>query len=314
MVTDEVAAAGMQIRERLSHSDYVELTVHFRCNLACRHCMILDSMHWLKPADEAEFAALLQENIREKRWKGLILTGSEVTLRSDLPELARRARESGFQHVRIQTHGMRMADPACCHRLIDAGIDEFFISLTADSAELHDRITEVPGSFEKTLQGLRNLDQIDGVRLMTNTVITRLSYQSLPGVVRLLKDLKQLVEMDFWNYWPMHEQGDAELLVPHLDVQPFLREAIQLARSFGRYVEVKNFPHCLLGTEADALRNDQPELRIDPEFWNEFNRNGFHQCVYRDVCGSQQCLGLNTAYTNCFGWHEDLLRPLPRTV
>jgi hypothetical protein len=43
--------------------------------------------------------------------------------------------------------------------LVDAGIDEFFISLTADSAELHDSITEVPGSFDKTLLAIRNLGQ-----------------------------------------------------------------------------------------------------------------------------------------------------------
>jgi MoaA/NifB/PqqE/SkfB family radical SAM enzyme len=293
--------------------DYVEQTVHFRCNLACKHCMILESMHWLKPADEAEFEALLDENRRQHKWQGLILTGSEVTLRKDLPDLASRATAAGFQHVRIQTHGMRLASPQYCQQLVDAGIDEFFISLTADSPETHDLITEVPGSFEKTVQGLQNLQQFDHVRVMTNTVVTRLSYQSLVGVVELLKPLRNLVEMDFWCYWPMAEEGDAELLVSHLDVAPHLRRAIRLARSYGRWVEVKNFPHCLLGSESDALRNDQPELRIDPRFWNEFNRNGFHQCAYRDVCGSQQCLGLNTAYVNQFGWHEDGLSPMPRT-
>ena len=93
-----------------NHADYVEMTVHFRCNLKCRHCMILDSMHWLNPADDAEFDALLAENRAEQKWTGLILTGSEVTLRPDLPDLARRARQAGFEHVRIQTHGMRMAE------------------------------------------------------------------------------------------------------------------------------------------------------------------------------------------------------------
>jgi MoaA/NifB/PqqE/SkfB family radical SAM enzyme len=197
---------------------------------------------------------------------------------------------------------------------MSAGVDEFFVSITADTSELHDQITEVPGSFQKTLHGLLNLSDQPGIVLLTNTVITRLSYQSLPGVVELLKDIPNLVEMDFWNYWPMTEQGDPNLLVSHLQSQPFLRRAIRLARAYGRKVEVKNFPHCLLGTEADVLVNDQPELRIDPRFWNEFNRNGFHQCAFRDVCGSKQCLGLNAAYVNQFGWHEDALRPLPRSA
>ena len=30
-------------------SDYVEVTVHFKCNLACTHCMIEGTMDWLRP-------------------------------------------------------------------------------------------------------------------------------------------------------------------------------------------------------------------------------------------------------------------------
>jgi len=295
-----------------NHIDYVEMTVHFRCNLKCRHCMILETMDWLTPADESEFSALLDENRREQKWKGLILTGSEVTLRADLPMMAERARDAGFQHVRIQTHGMRLADVGYCRTLIDAGIDEFFVSLTADNAETHDFITEVPGSFNRTLQGIHNLANFTDVKQLTNTVVTRLSYQTLPNVVELLKDIPNLVEMDFWSYWPMQEEGDPKLLVSHLEVRPFLRKAIQLARAFGRQVEIKNFPHCLLGSDADALLNEQPELRIDPRFWDEFNRNGFHQCAFRDICGSKQCLGLNAAYVKQYGWHEDELKPIPR--
>ena len=291
--------------------DYVELTVHFRCNLECQHCMILESMHWLEPADEAAFQGLLDENARDRRWQGLILTGSEVTLRADLPDLARRARAAGFSHVRIQTHGMRLADPRYCRALVDAGIDEFFVSLTADTAELHDEITRVPGSFAKTLAGLRNLDAIPGVLTMTNTVVTRLSYRSLPGVVALVGPLRNLREIHFWTYWPMRETDDLDLLVPHPEVAPFLREAVRAGWDAGKHMEVKNFPHCLLGSEAAALCNDQSELRIDPAFWREFGRNGFHQCAYRAVCGSQQCLGINTAYAARYGWHEDILAPLP---
>lgn len=297
-----------------NHRDYVEMTVHFRCNLKCQHCMILESMDWLRPADEAEFQLLLDENRHEQKWQGLILTGSEVTLRPDLPHLAERARDAGFQHVRIQTHGMRLADISYCRRLVNAGIDEYFVSLTADNAALHDFITKVPGSFDRTLQGLHNLDSLTGVKVLTNTVVTRLSYRSLPGVVELLKDLSRLVEMDFWNYWPMQEEPDQQLLVSHFEVQPYLRQALRAAKELGRQVEIKNFPHCLLGTDSDALANDQPELRIDPRFWDEFGRNGFHQCVFRDVCGSKQCLGLNTAYVRQFGWHDDQLRPFPRSA
>ena len=291
-------------------ADYVEVTVHFKCNLRCVHCMIEGTMDWLRPETDAQFAAVLAANAATGRWKGLTLTGAEVTLRHDLPDMARRARASGFRHVRIQTHGGRLADPAYCAELVAAGIDQFFVSVTAADAATHDAITGVAGSFDRTLRALDNLDRIPGVVTLTNTVITERSYRHLPAVVRRLGHLRRLAQMDFWTYWPMRETDDKGLAVSHVEALPWLREAIGAARALGRRVEVKNFPECLLGEDRDALDNDQPQLVIDPEFWSEFIRNGFHQCVYRSQCASQRCLGLTTAYVGKYGWHADVLVPL----
>jgi MoaA/NifB/PqqE/SkfB family radical SAM enzyme len=296
---------------RFVHEDYVELTMHFRCNLKCDHCMIEGTMDRLQPESIDRLEEVIAQNMQQPRWKGVIFTGSEVTLRDDLPELARKARAGGFEHVRIQTHGMRLANESYCRELVEAGIDEYFVSVTAADAETHDAITETRGSFDRTLQGLANLEAFDDVVSLTNTVITKRSYRQLADVVQRLAHLKRLVRMDFWNYWPMRENDDKDLIASHLDVLPYLREAIERARSLGRSVEVKNFPECLLGELRDALDNNQPKLIIDPSFWPEFMRNGFHQCVHREVCGSRQCLGLNTAYVKKFGWHADKLVPFP---
>ncbi len=308
MVGTPLAEAG----KRFAADDYVELTMHFKCNLKCVHCMIEGTMDWLKPEPMDRFEEILAINAQQRRWKGLILTGSEVTLRRDLPDLARRARDSGFEHVRIQTHGVCLANREYCRELVDAGVDEYFISITAADADTHDAITAVPGSFEKTMCGLENLDAFEDVVMLTNTVITRRSYLQLPAVVDRLGHLERLARMNFWNYWPMRETDDKDLVASHLEVLPFLREAIAKARAYGRSVEVKNFPECLLGEDGDALNNDQPQLIIDPEFWPEFMRNGFHQCVHRDYCGARRCLGLNTAYVRKYGWHADVLVPFPK--
>jgi len=290
-------------------SDYVEVTVHFKCNLACTHCMIEGTMDWLRPESNEQFARILADNARRRQWKGLTLTGAEVTLRRDLPDMARAARASGFEHVRIQTHGMRLADMDYCRELVEAGIDEYFVSVTAADAATHDAITGVSGSFERTVRGLENLDTFPQVATLTNTVITRLSYRQLPAVVRRLGHLRRLVQMEFWSYWPMRETDEKDLIVSHLDTLPWLREAIADAHALGRMVEAKNFPECLLGSDRGALDNSQPKLVIDPEFWPEFMRNGFHQCVHRRYCAAKSCLGLNTAYVNKYGWHGDVLVP-----
>lgn len=296
---------------RFAAADYVELTMHFKCNLKCEHCMIEGTMDWLRPESMDRFERILALNAQQRRWKGIIFTGAEVTLRADLPEWARMARASGFEHVRIQTHGVRLAAADYCRELVEAGIDEYFVSVTAADAASHDAITGVPGAFERMLKGLENLEAFPGVATLTNTVVTRRSYRQLAAVVERLAHLRRLVQMEFWNFWPMRETDEKDLIVSHLEALPYLREAIAAARRHGRSVEVKNFPECLLGEDREALNNDQPQLEIDAAFWPEFMKNGFHQCVHRSYCGSKRCLGLNTAYVHKYGWHADALVPFP---
>ena len=299
---------------RFDHTQYVSMTMEFRCNLKCVHCMIEGTMDRLEPQSFAQFMRVLEDNAAHRRFKGLILTGSEITLHRDLPQWARLAREHGFEHVRIQTHGMRLASRSYVKELVEAGVDEFFVSVASSDAETHDAITQVPGSFDKTIRGLELLEEFENVTSITNSVVTSRSYRQLPALVERLRPLKRLAQMEFWFYFPMSETDDKDLVASHVEVLPYLRQAIERARDSGRGIEVKNFPECLLGEDRGALYNDQPQLLIDPAFWDEFMRNGFHQCVYREQCASAKCLGLNSAYVRKFGDHAEVLVPYPRDV
>ena len=219
--------------EILDHSQYVEMTMHFRCNLKCEHCMIENTMDWLEPESIKQFKEILAYNNQHHRWKGIILTGSEVTLRRDLPELIEMARDSGFERVRIQTNAIRLADNNYCQKLIEAGVNEFFVSVLTADIKTYDNIAGLSGAYERTLAGLENIDRYDGVILITNTVITNRSYRYLPKVVKLLNHLRNLVQFEFWSYFPMKEVDDKDLLVPHELVVPYVREAISLAKNRG---------------------------------------------------------------------------------
>lgn len=296
--------------EHLAHDEYVSIAMEFRCNLRCKHCMIEGAVDRLEPQPVRQLEDILAHNAGTRQWKGLILTGAEITLHHDLPEWVRMAKRHGFEHIRIQTHGMRLANPDYCEELVDAGVDEFFISVAASDAVAHDAITGVPGSFDKTMQGLKNLDNFGNVVTITNTVVSSLSFRHLPQLVKLLSQLRRLARMEFWVYWPMSEQDDRNLVASHLDLLPFLRAASSAARTCCRGVEIKNFPECLLGEDRMLLNNDQPRLFIDPAFWPEFMRNGFYQCVHRAQCASTKCLGLNSAYVKKHGWHSAELSPV----
>jgi MoaA/NifB/PqqE/SkfB family radical SAM enzyme len=272
--------------------------------------MIEGTMDHLVPESMDSFRKLLDYNRREQAWKGLILTGSEITLFNNLPQLARMARDAGFEHVRIQTHGMHLDNEKYCRSLVEAGVDEYFVSVAGSDPATHDAITTIPGSYARTLRGLENLDNYDHVTSITNTVVTELSYRLLPELVASLAHLERLRQMEFWVYFPMSETDEKGLCASNLEILPYLRSASSAARRAGRQVEIKNFPQCLLEADGDMLVNDQPQLFIDPAFWTQFERNGFYQCRHRDACKSVQCLGMNTAYIRKHGWQAEQLRPI----
>jgi len=307
-------AAGVQQRGPVFRDDptrYVSLTMEFRCNLRCTHCMIEGTMDRMRPASEADFHAVLERQRATAAWDGLILTGSEITLLRTLPDLAQQARAAGFRHVRIQTHGMHLARRDYLLRLLEAGVDEFFISVAGDTAATHDRVTTVPGSFDKLIFGIENLESSGyPVRILTNTVATRETVGTLRGIVGRLSGFPSIVQHEFWNYFPMRERDDKNLIVPYAELMPVILGAIEDCAALGRGVEVKNVPKCLLGPWQAALVNTQPTLIIDPEFWTEFDRNGFYSCVYRDQCAATDCLGLTEAYIARFGDERDILSPI----
>jgi len=90
--------------------------------------------------------------------------------------------------------------------------------------------------------------------------VTTGSHTLLPGMVDALAHLKRLVQMEFWNVFPMAENDHKDLAARHRDTLPYLKKAIHKCREAGRYVEAKNFSECMLGDLGDALVNAQPTL------------------------------------------------------
>ncbi len=268
-------------------------------------------MSQLQPTSGEQFDVVLQAQKDKRPWIGIVLTGAEVTLRHDLPEIVARARDAGFERIRVQTHGMQLQRHAYLDRLVAAGVNEFFVSVTAGNEAKHDAITKVAGSWRRMRAGLELIERhYPQVSVITNTVITSESVAELPGVVAAFQGYRSVVQHEFWNFFPMEEIDLKSLCVPLSELMLPLRAAITAAHAAGRLVEVKNVPECLFDDDRAVLVNKQPQLIIDDAFWIGFDRNGFHTCPHRSVCASSECLGLTTAYVRRFGDEADRLRPL----
>jgi cyclic pyranopterin phosphate synthase len=289
----------------------IAVTVEFHCDSACRFCIVQEGMNRFKGVPFEKFQAMVDENLRSRKYDRVYFTGGEVTIEKGLFRFIDYARQSGsFAAMRVQTNGRRFADAAFAKQIVDAGINEFFISIHGDSPAVHDDITQRPGSFDQLVAGFTNLAPLN-VRRITNTVVNRRNVQSLPGIVAIAAQ-HGIREMEFWNYLPMEDHADERDLIASMDeIIPPLVAALDRCEAEGITPIVKYFPRCLLGRHGARLDNGQSDVIIVESFWDQFPK---FSCLYEAKCEhSDECLGLHHPYVNKFGWEEQKLRPVPRT-
>lgn len=129
------------------------LSVHFdltyRCNERCVHCYLDHDDHG--ELSTAECLAVLDE-LADAGTLFLTFSGGEIFLRPDLFEILAAARRLHFD-VSLKTNAL-MVTPERAARLREFGVRRVQISVYSDVPEVHDAITKVPGSLQRTLAAI----------------------------------------------------------------------------------------------------------------------------------------------------------------
>ncbi len=162
---------------------YWELTR--ACELACRHCRAeavprrhpgeLDTLECATVLDQlAAFGAPLPH---------VVFTGGDPFERPDLFELIALARARGFR-VSVSPSATPLLTAAQIARLRAAGVDAISLSLDGATAERHDAIRGVAGTFERTLAVARAAETA-GLLVQVNTLVAEETLDDLPAIHRL---------------------------------------------------------------------------------------------------------------------------------
>ena len=114
-------------------------------------------------------------------------TGGECTLRPELAQFVARARSHGMR-VNIITNGLLCASRRYVDTLAAAGLTSAQVSLEGPTAEVHEKLTQRPGSFGKTVRGIENL-RAAGLHVHTNTTICEENADHVTGIVDLARAL-----------------------------------------------------------------------------------------------------------------------------
>jgi radical SAM protein with 4Fe4S-binding SPASM domain len=134
------------------------LETTYRCNLNCVHCYVNEPVG-SRAAREGELSldrlkALIDE-IAEAGCLNVLMTGGEVLVRPDFAELYLYAIRKGLR-VTVFTNGTLVTEVVA--DLLDRYRPLMVeVSLYGATAETYERITRVPGSYAKCLQGIERL-------------------------------------------------------------------------------------------------------------------------------------------------------------
>ncbi|WP_456473702.1 tetraether lipid synthase Tes [Candidatus Pyrohabitans sp.] len=122
----------------LSHTALANLVVTNRCNLACWYCFYYaERAGYVYEPSLRDIEHMLRYLKAQKPvpCNALQITGGEPTLRRDIVEIIKLAKQLGFDHVQLNTNGIKLAEDAALAKAIaDAGAGVVYLSFDGVTA------------------------------------------------------------------------------------------------------------------------------------------------------------------------------------
>jgi radical SAM protein with 4Fe4S-binding SPASM domain len=176
---EELGAKALRLGIPIS----VQVDLTYRCNERCVHC-------YLDHDDHGEMTTVEITNLLDQlAGAGVLflnLSGGEILLRRDFFEILGHARALKFS-VKLKTNGVLIREKEA-ERIRSLGVHSVQISIYSHRPEVHDSITKVPGSLERSVNAIRFL-QARGLKVIIANVLMLQNYEDYPGVKALAADL-----------------------------------------------------------------------------------------------------------------------------
>ena len=159
------------------------------CNLNCIYCY---NVWKIKSAEHQSFNSYekaiqtLQRFFQQADVKSIAFTGGEPFLAERFIEVVLFCRMEGKQ-VTIISNGNRMRENEC-KQLLKMGVNLFEFPVHSVQAEIHDQITEVKGSWEKSLTSLKTVMRFGGY-VVPVVVITRYNVKDIGKTLEFINSL-----------------------------------------------------------------------------------------------------------------------------
>jgi AdoMet-dependent heme synthase len=182
----------------------VHLDVTWRCNERCVHCYLDHDDLGEMSYDEIED---LMNQMAAAGVFFLTISGGEPMLRTDIFPIMRRARELTF-NVKLKTNGILIREKEAA-LIRDLGVETVQVSIYSHRPEVHDAVTKVKGSLERSLAAIRFMVS-RGLKVTIANVVMKQTRFDYTGVQKLAAEIGAMFTID--PTITPHINGDRSLL------------------------------------------------------------------------------------------------------
>lgn len=201
-------------------STIIEVTS--QCNI---HCPICFSLSKKEPGDQLDLHQMEQMLMAVRDSAGfnpLQLSGGEPTLRDDLPKIVSLARKMGFDHVQINTNGIRLAqDGAYAQSLKDAGVSDFFLQFDGLTNDVYHCIRKAD-LLPLKLRALERCAALKIGVILVPTLVKTINDNQIGAIIRFAKKWIPTVRgvhfqpMTYLGRYPNSPRNQDRILIPDI--------------------------------------------------------------------------------------------------
>lgn len=205
------------------YSATFELT--YSCNERCVHCYAIPPNPLLEKRHlTLEKCKSLIDELRQMNCFHLIFTGGDPFMFEGFTDLLEYARQQHFSFD-IYTNGQAIANrPAIVAQISNLYPRTFYISLYGATAKTHDAITQVSGSFDKTILAIKLLKEAN-ISIVLNVMTMKPNYSEIEMIIDLAKELG--VEYRIGLSIIRKNNGDSTPLEYFIDDAAIIEEVLQ---------------------------------------------------------------------------------------
>jgi 7,8-dihydro-6-hydroxymethylpterin dimethyltransferase len=209
-------------RNHKQHTCSVIVEVVNQCNLQCPICFSNSQEKPGRVPTLSQIEAMLQKILDSAGACPIQISGGEPSLRNDLPQIIARARQLGFEHIQVNTNGIRLAqDLDFLKSLKESGITDFFLQFDGLTDNIYQQLRGA-SLLSIKLRAIEVCAEMKMALILVPTIVKGVNDHQIGSIIQFAKKWMPAVKgvhfqpMTYLGRYSDSPQNEKRMLIPDI--------------------------------------------------------------------------------------------------